>query len=189
MLAAFWYDDRHMESFFIVVSVLQTMAISLGVGSSTFAILNFFTAISDGEIDASERRMMGMVYIVLRIAMVLILLTSATLAYITYREVGLPQISPMMGAFWTLIAVLYINAGLMTVHKISSKIGPGLQAGTWYMLGIFSALTLHVDLVFTYSQFVAWYTGFVLFVILIVNIVMKHLQKNIVRKKKAAGKG
>ena len=38
----------YMETVTIILSIIQAMSISLGVGSSTMAILNFFKAIADG---------------------------------------------------------------------------------------------------------------------------------------------
>ena len=38
-----------METLFIFVTILLSMGISLGVGASTLAILNFFAAIKDGK--------------------------------------------------------------------------------------------------------------------------------------------
>ena len=36
---------------------------------------------------------------------------------------------------WFLLAMLTINSFLMTKHWISFKLGPALQAATWYTLG------------------------------------------------------
>ena len=73
-----------MELLLLITAVIQSFAISLGVGSSTLAIVNFFVAIDDGKIDDTERKMMGVVYIILRIAMVMILFTTAIVAAVAY---------------------------------------------------------------------------------------------------------
>src|SRR5690606_27543192 len=84
----------------------------------------------DGKVDESERRMLGVIYILLRISMVAILLT--TLIVTTLR----PDIFGTQELFiWILVGVLYANAFLMTKHWIPMKIGPALQAATWYTLG------------------------------------------------------
>jgi hypothetical protein len=68
-----------MTAFIVLITILQTFSISLGVGSSTLAIINFFVAIADSKIDETERIMMGVVYTVLKVAMVLILTTTIIL--------------------------------------------------------------------------------------------------------------
>jgi len=119
-----------LELVFIALVLIHSSAAALGVGSSTIAIAGFLTAIADGEMDASERRMMGVVYLSLRIAMVLILLSTLL---IIWMDPG------FFGAFtwpqFVIIAILYGNAILMTKHWIPMKIGPAVQAGTWYTLG------------------------------------------------------
>ncbi len=66
-----------MDVIFILVAILQSIGISLGVGSSTIAIVNFFVAIADGKIEPTERKMMQVTYVILRVAMVTILLTTS----------------------------------------------------------------------------------------------------------------
>lgn len=167
-----------METIFTITAVIQTLSISLGVGCSTLAILNFFAAIADGTIDETERRMMGVVYIVLRVAMVLILLTTFTLGVITYLETQNLNFSAFLGAVWTLIVILYLNALLMTLHIVPSTIGPAIQASAWYTLGVITAL-VPLNLVnFSYGQFALIYiTAFVL-AVAIVNGVMWWLSEN-----------
>ena len=75
---AFFGIITSMEIIIIVIAILQIFSVSLGVGSSTLAVLNFFVAIADGKISDEERNMMGVVYIVLRISMLAILFTSNT---------------------------------------------------------------------------------------------------------------
>jgi hypothetical protein len=71
-----------METLFIASSIIQSIGISLGVGSSTLAVLNFFHAIADGTISEEERNFMGITYIVLRVAMGIILISSIALMLI-----------------------------------------------------------------------------------------------------------
>lgn len=166
-----------MEIIFVLTVLLQSMAISLGVGSSTLAIINFFVAIADGTIDAQERKLMGVVYIVLRVAMVLILITTLVHAALHIANSSLPYITSFVGALWTLIAVLYMNSFLMTKHIMPSKFGPALQASTWYTLGIIMALIpIGLD-GFTYIQFLIGYIAAVVLAITVVNGLMQYLKK------------
>ena len=168
----------------LVIAVLQSIGVSLGVGSSTIAISQFFVAIADGQIDPSERRLMGVVYIVLRVAMGLILATSlAHMAFVMYvlnlQNMSLSEYwNPFTAGLWVIVAVLFANAVAMTKHWIPSNLGPGIQAGSWYTLGIMFAL-VSVGLVgFSYAQFGLAYAGMIVLFIAIVNGVMSHLKKS-----------
>ena len=166
-----------MEMIYVVLEIAQSIGISLGVGCSTLAIVNFFAAIADGKIDDSERKMMGNVYVMLRIAMVTILAT--TIFLVPFSETH--YLSPFMMAFWTLIAVLYTNALLMTKHIMPSKFGPAIQASTWYSLGVVNALIPLGLTHFSYFEFVFGYLAAIALGISIVNVTMEHMKnrKNI----------
>jgi hypothetical protein len=166
-----------MDIVFIILVVLQSMAISLGVGSSTLAIINFFVAISDGTIDPQERKLMGVVYIVLRVAMVAILVTTGILALLHITTLNTPYLTSYTAAFWTLLIVLFVNAVLMTKHIMPSNIGPALQASTWYTLGILTAL-LPVGLGdFNYVGFLIGYAAAIGIAVGVVNWIMNYQKK------------
>jgi hypothetical protein len=166
-----------METIITILSITQIISISLGVGSSTLAVLNFFTAIADGAIDPVERRMMGMTYTVLRVAMVLILLSTFGLGLYGYAEAGSLYLSSYIIAQYTLIAVLFINAILMTKRIMPSTLGPAIQAGSWYLLGFGMAL-FSLDMVdFSFLTFVIAYALELIFAALLINGTMAHLKK------------
>ncbi len=125
-----------MELTLILLFIILSIGVSLGVGSSTLAITNFFVAIADGTIDETERNMMGIVYIVLRVAMGIILLSLLALTIIAEMThvVDVPHVFILSS--WSLVGVLYSNAFLMTKHIMPSTIGPALQASSWYTLGV-----------------------------------------------------
>ncbi len=164
-----------MTSLLITAFILQSFSISLGVGASTLAITNFFVAISDGKIDESERKMMGIVYVVLRIAMVLILLSTAALAYIASGDT-LP-LEKLFAAEFTIVAVLFINAILMTARLMPSKFGPSIQAGSWYTFGALLPLTALGLATFSYTAFLIGYITFLVLVTLLVNGIMRYQRR------------
>ena len=163
-----------MEIIIILGTVLQGAAISLGMGASTLAIINFFVAIADGTIDPGERKMMGVVYVILRVAMVLILGTFLILLAAQYI-IGNPITLNLVQL--TLIAVLYGNAILMTKRIMPSTVGPALQASSWYTLGIMTALIPLGYTAFSYSQFLLGYATMIVFAISLVNGTMAYLKK------------
>lgn len=165
-----------MEVFLILVAILQSMAVALGVGASTLAIANFFVAIADGVIDETERRMMGVVYTILRIAMILILTTTFILLLYTYSTVGLTQLPAITFGQLVALFVLYANALLMTAHLMPTTFGPALQGGSWYALGILLALQT-LDLTnFTYGQFFLAYITWLILAVTITNTIMAILK-------------
>ncbi len=140
------------------------------------AIVNFFSAIADGVIDEKERHMMGLVYYVLRIAMVVILLT--VLARFSYEFIatGTIVLTTMTIATLLLVFVLYANSALMTLHYMPSSIGPALQAATWYSLGVMASLDSLKLVTFSTLPFFLGYLSAVLLAIAIVNGMMAHLK-------------
>lgn len=173
-----------MSFFITLVAILQSFSISLGVGSSTLAIINFFAAIADGTIDPSERRMMGIVYVVLRIAMVAILATTVLLLAIEYSSANLWSLSGFAYAQILVIFVLYVNALLMTAHLVPSTFGPAIQAGSWYTLGTLAALASLQITTFGFLQFLLAYIAWIVLAIGIVNGVMAIMKSKQQKKPK-----
>lgn len=161
-----------MTTVFTLIAILQGFSISLGTGASTLAIVNFFVAIADGGISPDERRMMGVVYIVLRIAMVLILVTTIVLLASKYGAMGLASMSTFNFAQVLVILALFVNAILMTKHIIPSNFGPAIQAGNWYTLGTLAALLPLGVTGFSFTQFALAYVAWLVLAISIVNAVM-----------------
>ncbi|MEN9922019.1 MAG: hypothetical protein RL097_295 [Candidatus Parcubacteria bacterium] len=161
-----------MTLFLTFIAILKVLSIALGVGASTLAVTNFFVAIADGYIDETERRMMGVVYTVLRVAMVAILGTAGMLIAYEYGKNGLSGISPLNYALVTILLVLYSNALLMTAHKVSTTLGPALQAGSWYALGILLALQSLALTNFSYIQFLLGYGAWLLLSVGVINAIM-----------------
>jgi hypothetical protein len=170
-------DYMCMIIFTTLVAILQSFSISLGVGSSTLAIINFFVAISDGRIDETERRMMGVVYVVLRVAMVLILLTTITLLAYEASMVGsLLQMSVFSYVMALPLAILFINALLMTLHIMPSTFGPSIQAASWYTLGALMALKALDITGFSFIVFILSYITWIVLATAIVNGIMAWLK-------------
>jgi len=165
-----------MTTITLLAGVFQSIFISLGVGSSTLAITNFFAAIADGTIDETERRMMGIVYVVLRVAMVGILVATVVLHLPTLLGAGLAGMTTMMWAQWLTLLVLYGNALLMTYRIMPSTFGPGLQAGSWYTLGIVMALALQGVTAYSLLQFALGYITVLVFAVGAVNGLMAYLK-------------
>ena len=160
------------DIFFLLVVVAHSSAIGLGVGASTLAITGFLSALgNDGAIDTGERRIMGVVYFSLRVAMALIVLTSLIVWFIDPDFFGLFT-APM----WIMVAVLFVNAFLMTKHWITPKLGPAIQAGTWYTLGFLITIYVFGFYPITQTLFWSFYIADLILAVIIVNLCLKYLK-------------
>lgn len=165
-----------MDIIYIVDMLLLSVAVSLGVGCSTVAITQFLVALKDGQVDQSERRMLGVVYILLRVAMGLILATLIVQAGIIYYITGsLLFISPFFMALYTAVAVLYVNAVAMTMHWVPMRIAPAIQATSWYTLGVLMAMVSLNLIDFPYMEFLLVYVGTGILVAACLNLVIRKL--------------
>lgn len=161
-----------MSLYLAALLVIQSFSISLGVGGSTLAILNFFSAIADGKIDDTERRMMGIVYVVLRLAMILILFSTIALFFVQYQISGPHSFVTLQYGQLFALSILFINAIMMTAHLIPSTFGPAIQAGNWFTLGFLESIEPLNIAHFTPLQFILAYITWIILSIAIVNGAM-----------------
>ncbi len=168
-----------MADAIILLQIIQSFAISLGVGSSTMAILNFFYAIRDGKIEETERNFMGITYIVLRVAMGLILITTLILTTLKISLYGLTAITLPHTAIAFLTAILFLNAFLMTIKLMPSTYGPSVQAGSWYSLGILSACVANSIVPTSLLTITLFYVAILVGMTALVNGVMAWLKSRI----------
>lgn len=170
-----WYYST-METLTIIMTIAQVIGISLGLGSSTLAVASFFKAITDGTIDPSERGMLGVIYIVLRVAMMTILISTVALAFIGYGTMGTAHFTTYVIAQFVLTAALFLNATLMTMRIMPSTFGPAIQAGSWYLLAFGMALSYVGLASFSLSTFILAYAIELVFAFLVINGIMRHLK-------------
>ncbi len=168
-----------MELLILVFSVLLSAGISLGVGASTLAILNFFHAIADGKIDLTERSFMGITYTTLRVAMGIILTSAIALAILGLNIKGEAFFTGYVAAQALLIAILFLNSFLMTVRLMPSTFGPAIQASSWYSLGVLSALVPFGITHFNFFLFLFIYGTFLFFAISLINSIMAYLKEKL----------
>ena len=160
-----------LDILLLVLVIIHSSMIGLGIGASTIAITGFMTALMDGTFDESERRIMGVVYLSLRIAMIAIVASSLAIMWIKPEFFG-SFTTPM----WIMIAVLFVNAFLMTKHWISVKLGPAFQAGTWYTLGFFITIYIFDLLPFTLASFGITYVIDLVVAVVIVELFMRYFK-------------
>lgn len=158
-----------MEIMLLGVSLLQSFALSLGVGASTLAVVNYVVASADGVIDQAEQRLMKIVYVILRIAMVVILLTAVYQSVNALLTVGVNFVSPFLGFLYFLIAILFVNAFFMTKRMMPRAIGPSLQAASWYGLSVLNLLYYVGLTYFTFTEFFGGYLILLAIMMVVIN--------------------
>ncbi len=164
-----------MAILFDLVTVIGSAAVALGMGASTFAIIFYFMSIRNPQLRETGRPYNKAVFIVLRVAMVLILLTE--LAKIGFYLGAGVHVAELFAAdfllfVWTLVGVLYANAILMTLRSMPMKLGPALQATSWYALGIITALSF---VSMSYLPLLLVYAAAVLIAAVIIELVRQKL--------------
>lgn len=165
-----------MSLFLSFLGVVKFFSISLGVGAVTIAVINFFTAIADGVIDETERRMMGVVYAVLEVAMALVLLSSMVAIFPEYKANGLGGLSGFSYSELFVLSVLLLSTFLMSARLVSTTIGPAIQVGSWYTLATMTGLSVIGYTDFTFVQFLLGYFAWMILAIGIVNAIMAILK-------------
>ena len=154
----------------MVSDLLAQVGLTLGVGSSTFALTFYFLALNDGVIDASERRFMHAVYMVLRIG-ILCFVLSLLGSFVAGSEV--PEGTRILQA--VLLCIIVANAVLMSHHLMPMRFGPTLAGGSWYSLFFVSILPI-------YTLEVPVILGFYAGVLVALHFILLVLKKRFVHK-------
>lgn len=114
---------------YTLIEVVFSLGLTLGVGSSTFALIFYIKSLQDGVIDATERSFLHTVFFVLRIGMVLI--AAGLGGKFLMGTMGEPIAYGLSSA---LIGIIALNAILMDRRIMPMQYGPILAGGSWYSL-------------------------------------------------------
>jgi len=149
----------------IFVDLFFAVGLTLGVGSSTFALIFFINSLRDVIIDESKKQQMHIVYTVLRVGMGLL-----TVAIFAKISLSVLPISTILSAQSFLLFVITANAILMTYKLMPMMYGPALAGGSWYSLFLVTHLAPHDAslywLLIEYILFlIAFYCTYTLFVL------------------------
>ncbi len=127
------------------VNLFHQYAVGLSVGASTFAMVFYYYVVSQGETHPEQRKMMHIVYFILRIGMMLIVLSEFVIFQYNYQVNNYLYwtANPEVLMRLTIFSVIVINAVLMHKRLISMWIGPALAGGSWYA---FFFMSVFVDI-------------------------------------------
>ncbi len=173
-----------MLALFSILEVLSAIALSLGVGSSTFALIFHFMGMRSPTARTAGKPYQHVVYIVLRVAMALVLLAEIG-KVVLYIQNGLTvetlrTAHPLL-FLWTLIGMLYANAILMTLHRMPMRLGPAIQATSWYALGVLTALPA---VTFTYLPLLLTYLGGIVVMAVIIELITQRIVQKVAKKQR-----
>jgi hypothetical protein len=158
----------------LFILFINTLGLTFGVGSSTYALIFFHQSIADGVIDDTEKRFLHTVYFLLRAGMILLLISYAAQGYQIARGIPILVANDTLATQATLLAVIFANAVLMERRLIAMWLGPAIAGAAWY--GTFFAFVidaLHVS----YPILLAWYVILVVIFVLILRVVREYMMK------------
>lgn len=159
--------------FFIIF--INTLGMTLGVGSSTYAITFFHQSIADGVIDDTEKRFLHTVYFLLRAGMILLFLSYVSQGYQIAHGFSIPVGNDTLAAQATFLAIIFANAVLMERRLIAMWLGPAIAGASWYSIFFASVLDMYH---FPYSTLISWYC-----LLIIVFILFLHILRDLMMKK------
>ncbi len=141
----------------VLIDFMFSLGLSLGVGGSTFALIFYIKALEDGVIDASEKRLMHTVYVVMRVGILMIFL--GLLGFVFAGGILAARVHVYE---WFLLTIIIGNAVLMHYRYMPMRFGPVIAGGSWYSLFLASKLPLErvdtVQLIVTYIAFLALFS-------------------------------
>lgn len=147
----------------IIIDILFSLGLTLGVGSSTFALIFFIKSLSDGVMDDTERSFLRVVFTVLRIGMVLI--AAGLAGFLILGVVVEPTVFLLLCA---LLFIIVLNAVLMDRRIMPMKYGPILAGGSWYSLFLVTKLPVYA---YSYTTLIVAYIIFLMVFYFVFNAI------------------
>jgi hypothetical protein len=169
------------------VNFLHQYAIGLSVGASTFAMVFYYYVLARGETHPEHRKLMHIVYFVLRIGMLLIVISEfAKFAYSYQTNNYLYWMhNPEVFMRWLIFSIIVLNAILMHKRLISMWIGPVLAGGSWYALFFFSVFVdiRWVDTGYDFIHLLVGYLLWLLVVFAVLGLLRLYLTRRVQKPK------
>jgi len=120
--------------------LIRYLAVGLCLGTSTCVMTLYFYLVAKGHTEDAEKKIMHVLYTILRVGMCLALFTEFT-NFVYYYHVDnfiYWTDNPELLVRLTIFAVICANALAMQFGKISMWFGPALAGGSWYAYFFFS---------------------------------------------------
>lgn len=151
-----------------LVNLIHQYAVGLSVGASTFAMVFYYYSLAQGGLDEAQRKLVHIVYFVLRIGMLLIVVAEfAKFQYnIQINNYLYWMANPEVYMRLTIFSVIVVNAILMHKRLISMWLGPIFAGGSWYAFFFFSVF-VDIRWVDTGYSYLTLFTGYLLWLALV----------------------
>ncbi|MBX9906415.1 hypothetical protein K2X96_00785 [Patescibacteria group bacterium] len=146
-----------MEYIFMIVPVVYKLALTLGIGSSTFALIFFIQSKQDGIVDETERRFLRTVITVMRVGMVGIVASLLFYTYAFWNSAVNLFADPIFLMESTIMTVIILNAILMQFRVMPMWLGPAIAGASWYSLFFLTSVPFTVT---SYGMFITYYALF-----------------------------
>ena len=148
-----------------ILNVFKSIAVAIGAGATTVLTAQSLAAAKDGTVSADEQRLLMVIMVVMRVAILLFFLAHALFTAIIYSIYGadiylFQTFMDIQSLTWSLIALLFIIFVFIDKRIITRQVGVTISLTAWYALVFLLAWPdgLSVQLsnfVFAYTIFVA----------------------------------
>ena len=164
-------------SWLYAADLARYLAVGLCLGTSTVVMTMYFYLVAKGNTETAEKRVMQILYRILRVGMVLALITEGTNLIYHYHADNFIYWTdnPELLMRLTIFAVIIVNAFAMQYHKISMWLGPVFAGGSWYAYFFFS---VWIETETTYPVLFAGYLIWLGVVFVILALLRLYLTRN-----------
>jgi hypothetical protein len=156
--------------------LVRFLAVGLCLGTSTVVLTMYYYLLAKGHAEPAEKKMMHILYNILRVGMVLAVLTEITcfLYHFHIDNFIYWTDNPELLMRWTVFGVIVLNALAMQFHKITMWLGPVLAGGSWYAYFFFS---VWVETESTYPVLLSGYLLWLGFVFILLSVLRLYLTR------------
>ena len=156
-------------TFLVMIHVAGTI---LGTGGATLAEVFLLSALKDGKVDPSEKRMMHANYKFLRIGLALTVVSGIALVLWHYFVLENDWVLTSDKVWFkdTLVLIILINAVLIAKRKIPMWLGASISFTSWWMATI---LGLWRGVPYSYVELAIGYVALVFAVAWILELIKK----------------
>ena len=166
-------------SILFFVNLFHQFAVGLSVGASTFALIFYYYVVAQGSTLPEQRKLMHIVYFVLRVGMVLIVFSEFFVFQYSYQVNNYLywMHNPEVFMRLTIFLVIVVNAILMHKRLISMWFGPAIAGASWYAYLFFSVFVdiRWVEFDLGYSVLFIGYLAWLVFVTLLLALLRVKL--------------
>jgi uncharacterized membrane protein len=162
-----------MDTYTLLV-ITHIIGTVLGVGGATFAEILYLRASRDGTIDEEEGATLKVTYFVLRVGLSLAVLSGfGFLVYYRLNGFESALLDPKLWAKMTIVAIILLNAILLSARKIPLWLGSPISLVSWY-----AALVLGTwrEVPYSYVQIMLGYFVIVIIASTILSWIRKRIE-------------